>query len=191
MGMNRTIKENIYIEHYNLINFINLTEQESEMVRNWRNNESVRKWMYNDNEISIGEHRNFINLLKNYNEKAYWLVKIDKEYVAVLDLLNINWQYRRAYFGIYANPESRTAGIGRILDNLADKIAFEILNLHSLKLEVLETNERVINLHKKMGFTIEGKLKDYVFKDGKWLDVLTMGKINPKEENKDGNPNTK
>jgi UDP-4-amino-4,6-dideoxy-N-acetyl-beta-L-altrosamine N-acetyltransferase len=191
MGMNRTIKENINIEHYNLINFINLTEQESEMVRNWRNNESVRKWMYNDNEISIGEHRNFINLLKNYNEKAYWLVKIDKEYVAVLDLLNINWQYRRAYFGIYANPESRTAGIGRILDNLADKIAFEILNLHSLKLEVLETNERVINLHKKMGFTIEGKLKDYVFKDGKWLDVLTMGKINPKEENKDGNPNTK
>lgn len=189
--MDRIIKENINIEHYNLINFINLTERESEMVRNWRNCETIRRWMYNDSEISMGEHRNFIIVLKNTDDKAYWLVTINEEYIAVLDLLNINWQHRRAYFGIYANPDLKIPGIGRILDDLAEKIAFGILNLHSLKLEVLETNERVINLHKKMGFTIEGKLKDYVFKEGKWVDVLTMGKINPKEENKDGNQNTR
>ena len=152
------------------------------MVRKWRNYEGIRKWMYNDHEISIEEHTKFINSLKISNEKVFWLVKIDEDYIAVLDLLNINWQYKRAYFGIYANPETQMKGIGKLLDNLAVKIVFEILNFHSLKLEVIESNERVINLHKKMGFTEEGKLKDYVFKDGKWCDVITMGKINAKEE---------
>ena len=73
-------------------------------------------------------------------------------------------------------------GVGRILDSLAKNIAFDILNLHTLKLEVIEDNKVVINLHKKLGFKEEGRLKDFVYKDGKWKDVIIMGIMNPKEK---------
>jgi UDP-4-amino-4,6-dideoxy-N-acetyl-beta-L-altrosamine N-acetyltransferase len=41
----------------------------------------------------------------------------------------------------------------------------------------METNERAINFYRKTGFSEEGRLKEFVFKDGKWLDVIVMGII--------------
>jgi sialic acid synthase SpsE len=43
--------------------------------------------------------------------------------------------------------------------------------------EVIETNERAISFYKKTGFSEEGRLKEFVFKDGRWLDVIVMGII--------------
>lgn len=186
------LNKNLKIENYELINFTNLEDNDLEMVRRWRNSENVRKWMYNDHIISEEEHLRFINSLKESKDKIYWLVKKEDLPIGVLNFININWKHKRAYFGMYANPENKIPGVGRILDRIAIKVAFDLLNLHTLKLEVIETNKAVINLHKKMGFKEEGRLKDFVCKDGKWLDVIVMGMINPnhkKGEENEGNKN--
>ena len=62
---------------------------------------------------------------------------------------------RNAYFGIYANPEEKIHGAGLILEKSAISLAFDVAQLHTLKLEVIEDNERVINFHKRMGFEEE------------------------------------
>ncbi len=46
-----------------LVDFIDLTDIEREMVLEWRNSNDIRKWMYNNNIIS---KRNTSDLLKNY-----------------------------------------------------------------------------------------------------------------------------
>jgi len=185
--MNSLINKNLEIDNFTLINFINLNSLELEMVRRWRNSETIRKWMYNEHIISEEEHKKFINSLKNSKDKVYWLVKKEDLPIGTLSFVNINWYHRRAYFGMYANPENILPGIGRILDSIAKNVAFNILNLHTLKLEVIEDNKAVINLHKKSGFQEEGRLKDFVYKNGKWKDVIIMGMVNPTEQKNSAN----
>src|SRR3990167_2430885 len=56
-----------------LINFMNLGDKEKEIVRGWRNNVDIRKWMYSDHIISEEEHTRFIEELKIDNKNSYWL----------------------------------------------------------------------------------------------------------------------
>jgi UDP-4-amino-4,6-dideoxy-N-acetyl-beta-L-altrosamine N-acetyltransferase len=57
-------------------------------------------------------------------------------------------------------------------------LAFDTVELHSLKLEVIEENERSVDFYMKIGFKEEGLLKEFVLKDGKWLNVIIMGILN-------------
>ena len=169
----------IEIDDVRLKNFIEITADEMDMVREWRNSEFVRQWMYQDHIISKDEHRAYFNKLKSDTSNIYYLLQHKNgEYIGVVGINKIDKNNRNAYFALYSNPNSKVVGIGRILDKTALEIAFKYLKLHSFRLEVIEDNYPVINLHKKYGFVEEGRLKQFVFKEGKWKDVLVMGIIN-------------
>lgn len=170
------LKGNIDFGDVILKNFINLTENEMRMVLEWRNNASVRKWMYQDHNISLEEHCDFTGKLKQSINNYYWVVKNKHgEYFGTIYFNKINFKNKNAYIGIYSNPYSNLKNKGHLLMKFLKKLAFEIVNLHTLKLEVVEHNERAINFYKKSGFNEEGKLKDFIFKDGKWHDIIVMG----------------
>ncbi|HIQ50775.1 MAG TPA: UDP-4-amino-4,6-dideoxy-N-acetyl-beta-L-altrosamine N-acetyltransferase [Nautiliaceae bacterium] len=140
-----------------LINFINASLEEKKMILRWRNHPHIRKWMYNQKEISLDSHLNFIESLKSSKNKIYFLVKMDKEYIGVIDFTNIDYKNKSTYFGLYSNPYSKVPGIGRILEKIAIDYAFNTLNMNALKLEVFEDNKIVINLHKKFNFKQTGE----------------------------------
>lgn len=156
-------------------NFINLDDEDLEIIRSWRNNENIRKWMYNDEMIEKEEHANFIDSLRHKSKTGYWLVKRNKQYTGVLDITKIDFKNKNAYFGIYGNPEERIEGRGKILAKAMKELAFDKLKLHSIHLEAIEDNERAINFYEKIGFTKEGTLREFVFKDNKWKNVIVLG----------------
>ncbi len=157
-------------------NFINLNEEEKEIVRKWRNNKDIRKFMYQKRIITKKEHIKFIESLKSDSKNFYWFVINEKNYLGVFYLNKVDLLNKHAYLGIYSNPELK--GVGRILMKCLMYIAFKVAKLHTLKLEVIETNKNAIEFYKKHGFQEEGRLKEFVFRDGKWLDVIVMGRIN-------------
>ncbi len=148
-------KNNLIINSLELINFTDLNFEEKEMVLSWRNNLDIRKWMYNQNEIKLDEHLNFIESLKGRENKLYFLVKKENEFIGVLYFTNFD--SKEVFYGIYSNPNSKILGIGRILDKISIDYAFDILKVKRLKLEVFEDNIQVINLHKKYGFKESGE----------------------------------
>lgn len=160
-----------------LKNFINTSTEEKQIVGECRNNEKIRKWMYSDEIISLEEHFNFIEHLKEDNKNFYWIVYKNEEFIGVISLNNLNFKNKNAYLGIYSNPSCNLKNKGTLLIKCIKKIAFEIAELHSLKLEVIESNGKAIEFYKKIGFEKEGQLKEFVFKNGKWLDVVIMGII--------------
>jgi len=173
------LKKNINLNRIYLINFINLTDKEKELTRKWRNHIDVRKWMYSDHIISRKEHNEFINKLLKDMRNVYWLIKKeDNEYMGVIYLNRFDFKNKNAYLGIYSKPEYSFPGTGRLLIECLTKLAFQILCLHSLKLEVIETNKRAIRFYKKAGFSEEGRLKEFVRKEDHWYDVVIMGTIN-------------
>ena len=61
------------------------------------------------------------------------------------------------------------------------KYAFEEAGLHKLMLRVLAENDRAVRSYEKAGFVKEAYLRDEVFLEGRYKDVIYMAVINEKE----------
>jgi len=174
------LKKNIKLkEGVTLKNFINLTPKETEMVRAWRNNSSIKKWMYKIHIISAREHAEFVNKLGEKSCKFCWVIKNkNEEYIGVIILDRVDLCNKNAYLGIYRNPYSKslcsTLSLGKIILGLA----FNIAGLHTLKLEVFEDNDKASRFYRRIGFRKEGRLRNFVYKDKKRKDVIIMGILN-------------
>lgn len=173
------LRENIELNGINLINFINVNDDEKEMIRNWRNHEKIRNMMYSDHIITIEEHAKFIQKLRSENNNFYWLVKKNRENIGIISLNRLDFKNLNAYIGIYSNPA--LSGMGGLLIECLIILAFDGAKLHTLKLEVIEGNERAINFYEKSGFAEEGLLREFVLKNGKWFNVIVMGILNKDE----------
>jgi len=157
------------------IHFTHTDQRVKEMILKWRNDETVRLNMFNDEIISREEHSRFIENLLEDTHNSYWIVKKDSNWIGVVSINRFDILNQHAYLGIYVNPELQGQGFGkRLIDLLTNKI-FKEARLHSLKLEVIVNNIPAINLYKKAGFKEEGRLREFVLKEKKWHDVLIMG----------------
>lgn len=169
-------KKNFGFGNVILLNFINLSDREKEMVRRWRNNSGIKKWMYSDHYISKKEHSSFIKALKMSSSDYYWLIKnkIGK-YIGVIYLNRMDMENKSAYIGLYKSPNCKLSNIGNLLLACLKRVAFDVFGLHYLKLEVLYKNEHAIEFYKKAGFNEELRLEKIILDNGKRYDIITMG----------------
>ena len=157
-----------------LINFTDMNEEEQDKVLSMRNDKRIRRWMVNDKVITREEHKAFMDALKTDTTNHYFLVKRN-EYNGVVSLNRYDSYNRRAYLGIYANPDLSGKGAGTACMQVLLYLAFEVFGLHTLKLEVISDNIRAIQLYEKFGFEREGCFKDYLHRNSSWQDMLVMG----------------
>jgi diamine N-acetyltransferase len=96
----------------------------------------------------------------------------------------IDWVGRMAIFYIaIADMENRSKGFGSETTKLIMDYAFNTLNLNRVQLHVAVKNEKAINVYKKIGFEIEGTLRQAMYQDGKYHDFYVMGLLK-KDHNK-------
>ena len=69
--------------------------------------------------------------------------------------------------------------IGRALMQAMIDLADNWLQLKRLSLLVWTFNESAIHLYKKCGFEVEGKLPQYAFGHGDYIDAYIMGRLTP------------
>lgn len=135
-----------------LLNFAEASKEELLYVLKMRNHPEIKKWMYNQEDISEQQHFDFVKKLKRDEEKKYFIVKQNESNVGSVNFTNINQEESSAEFGLYANPFLSIPSAGRILEEVATKYAQDELKLKYLKLEVFEQNTRAISFYEKNGF---------------------------------------
>ena len=160
-----------------LLNFTELSYELTLMVLSWRNHEKVRKCMLNQDEISLNNHLAFIEYLKTTKEKLYFLVQQNDNFIGVIDFYN--FKDSSCEFGLYANPEMKLAGIGKILTESSIKYAFDVLKLSSLKLEVFSDNAKALGLYRSFNF------KEYAQKKIDEKTLISMELNNKEKTNED------
>ena len=148
-----------------LINFTKLTLDAKKMILEWRNAPSVKKWMYNRDEISLENHLAYISSLTKRDDRVYFLVQKENDFIGVVNLTEIK-RKKSAELGIYINPKLK--GYGSLLMNKIIEYAFNELNVKVLNANVYEENLKAINLYKKFNFKIVNKIQD---KNGKLLNM--------------------
>ncbi len=100
------------IGDYSFRNFIALTEKEKEKVWEWRNDESIRRFMYNKDIIPYNNHLAFLEGLSKREDVYYWLVEKNGEIVGVTNLTSVDLNNSRAELGYYMIPKMQKKGIG-------------------------------------------------------------------------------
>jgi ribosomal-protein-alanine N-acetyltransferase len=88
----------------------------------------------------------------------------------------IDWVHHRAMFGIMIGEKDYWGkGMGEEVTRLIVEYAFSRLNLRRIGLVVFEEHEPAVRCYQKIGFKVEGCLREQMFHEGKYKNHLYMG----------------
>ncbi len=96
--------------------------------------------------------------------------------IGVLGFHELSWRTRCAEFGILIGVRTLwDQGLGTDAARTLISWGFLELNLNRVWLRVFDDNARAIRSYEKLGFVVEGRLRQDRFHDGKHSDTLVMG----------------
>lgn len=117
--------------------------------------------------------------LKEEEHSLFWFTiraREDQRLLGDISLFITNWNHREAFVGLGIGPRDFWGkGYGTEAMKLILEYAFVELNLQRVTLNVFEYNSRAIRSYEKVGFRHEGRLRDYLLREGKRWDMLYMG----------------
>ena len=99
----------------------------------------------------------------------------DGALIGSCNLNSVNWRVRSAFVGISMSRETWGTGVGTEAMRLLVDFAFGELNLHRIALTVWEHNPRAIASYEKLGFATEGRLRDHLYRQGRFWDKEVYG----------------
>jgi len=82
-----------------------------------------------------------------------------------------------ASVGMAVRDDHAGAGLGDSMMRAVLDLADNWLALRRIELTVFADNDRAIRLYERTGFEVEGRLRDYAFRDGAYRDVLSMARL--------------
>lgn len=103
-------------------------------------------------------------------------LKEDGRHVGNISLQQIHFVNRSAELAIIIGDAAcRSKGIGVEACKAIIRHAFAALNLHRVSFGTFENNLGMRGIAKKLGFEEEGILKQAVFKNGRYVDIILYG----------------
>ena len=157
----------------------------------WLNDPDVRRGLMLHLPLSIAEEEQwFENMLTSPQDERPLVIEAKTEddwtMIGNSSFHNLDWRNRNAELGIFIGEKSYwDRGYGTEVMRLLLKHGFNTLNLHMIYLRVYEDNRRAIRAYEKAGFVEDGRLRQMIFKDGEFLDVIFMSVLRAEWREKD------
>lgn len=148
----------------------------------------------NDPEVAQYDQSGFIRPM-GYEEVATWSVRMVEGLsfitydgdvpLGTAAFMGLDNRNRHAELAIViGNKDYWGKGYGtQIMERLLEW-GFNGLNLNRLYLHVFSNNERAVNLYEKMGFKLEGEMREMLFQDGAYVDVKVYGMLRSEYDSK-------
>lgn len=150
-----------------------MLESDLEQVLGWRNHPEVRRFMYTQHEISLDEHSRWFAKASKESKRHLLVFEVSGKPIGFVNINEIA-AGGIADWGFYVAPEA-PKGTGGELGNAALTYAFVKLGLHKVCGQAIAYNERSIGFHRRLGFTLEGTLRQHHFDGEYYHDVVCFG----------------
>jgi len=162
-----------------------MTREDTGLIVSWRNTDRVRSRFLYRGEFTEQTHENWIKTMVETGKVVQMMIcKTDSdEAIGSVYLRDIDYQNKKAEYGIFIGSEQACGnGYGSAAAKLMLSYAFETLGLHKIFLRVLADNGRAIGSYENAGFVKEAYLKDEIFLDGEYRDLVFMAILEPTKE---------
>lgn len=155
-----------------------IEERDAENIVRWRNADSVRKNLFNQEPITVDQHLRYYRNTVCTGKCRQFIIELNEEVgldIGTVFLKNIDLLQRQAEFGIFIGEP---AGKGRRCALPATegilRVAFEEMGLERVYLYVVEDNVPAIRTYKHAGFSENAREHGRFIREGKPLDVIAM-----------------
>ncbi len=156
-----------------------ISDEEIVKFTEWMNDFQVTDYVGRSGKIVTlnGEKEWLENSVKENDSKRNFDIIDFKEdkLIGTIGLEHIDYIGRSAVLGIFIGDEDyRGNGYGTEAIRLLLEFGFRYLNLHSIRLDLLDINERAHKCYLKCGFKDTGRSREAIFLNGKYYDKLHM-----------------
>lgn len=156
------------------------SERDSPSISIWHRNSEYLRLLDSDpaRQYSKTATKKWIEEIElSQNETSFVMQCIeDGKILGEIGLGGFAGRFTNAFVGLgVGDPEYWGKGYGTDAMRVILKYAFEILNLHRVSLNVFEYNPRAIRSYENCGFKHEGRLREFLSREGKRWDLLFMG----------------
>lgn len=145
----------------------------------WLNDPEVTRYTETGTFPSTAEDLETYYRDVNRSKSDVILAIVDKgseRHIGNVKLGSIHWIHRSAIFGILiGEKEFWHKGLGLEATRLMVEYGFERLNLHRVDLGVFAEHEAAVRCYKKVGFKVEGRMREDLYQGGVYKDRLWMG----------------
>jgi UDP-4-amino-4,6-dideoxy-N-acetyl-beta-L-altrosamine N-acetyltransferase len=133
-----------------------LTEQDLELVRNWRNSNHVRLNMEYQTIIDSKMQSNWFNSLDK-NNNLYFTILQNSKKIGLINLKDIDWEICEAEAGIFIGDTEYLNTLTPVLATICImEYAFETLRLKTLKAKIATNNLKAILFNENIGYRKQG-----------------------------------
>lgn len=128
-------------------------------------------------EYSREDIARWIEFHNGRNDELVLVVEdsLEDKLIGHVGLYKIDTIARKTEYGILiADKDYKGRGIGTLCTRTITNYAFNELGMHKVTAEVLTENKASVAMFTKCGYTIDGTLRDDVYKNGRYYDVYAM-----------------
>ncbi len=165
-----------------------MTEEDAELIVNWRNQPELKRFFISQADFSIESHLKWFRSMKESGRACQMMIcdKQNDKPLGSVDIKDIDMENRKGEYGIFiGDKDTRGRGIGTEAAKLMIRYGFDVLGLHRIYLRVIASNERARRSYERAGFKQEGYLHHDVCINGKYEDIIWMAIVNEEKESED------
>lgn len=154
-----------------------LEKGDMELKVKWFNDPKVNKTLVLNEKLQLDKSLEwFDKAVRDDSRRDFIIETKDGEPIGVTGLLEIDRVHGTAEcFCVIGQKKFWGKGIGTEVHSLLLQLAFDELNLHKIWAVVYTNNAAVLKIVEKLGFSIEGTLREEKYIRGKRIDLLRIG----------------
>ena len=154
-------------------------QKDAALIRKWHNDpELIRQARIGEKKTTLKQEKRDIEIARKSDDQAYHIIitKANNKCIGFLRLNFIDRSSGNVWLRMMIG-DKKSQGKGYAYDALKCylKWIFETLNMHRITLECYSTNKRALKFYQSIGFNKEGTLREAVFIDGKYHDIISFG----------------
>lgn len=161
-----------------------ITVKDTDRIITWRNSEAVRPYFIYQKPFTREGHENWLKTMIDSGKGFQFIVCMqdgDKP-IGCTYLRDYDKENNKIEYGVFLGSEEvKGKGIGTEILKLTLQFAFGQLKVHKVFARVFSDNQASLKSFIKGGFVKEAYLKDEVYINGQYRDIVLLGMINPEE----------
>ena len=141
------------ISNYN-VTLTSLTEDKIEMVRNWRNDPKIAKYMVNKEFITPEMQIKWFSSINNENS-YYFIIEYERKEIGLILVRNINSQEKEGEGGIYIyDDDYLNSDVSFRAVLCLQDFCFDTLKFNQMIAHIFSDNIRAIRYNKFLGYKL-------------------------------------